>query len=124
MAIGEKVKIDEWFYEVQKARISILSSKREPTKLLTDLFELYQDDFDVGNLKGTQPEFYQMLQQFCSNPPETYEQLRERSGNLVRFFEKHRDEIRQADVNLYYALLNFIDMLKCKHIYFDLIKET
>ena len=108
----------EWVRQVIAARRSVLSSSyRKPLKLLTDLFELYQGDFDVTNFEASQPELYRLLEEFCNNVPKTTPELRERSEKLVRFFNDHKEEIRHFDVEIYYALLNFVDMLKCKNIY-------
>lgn len=121
MTFNEKMD-PEWVRQVKTARRSILSSYyRKPLKLLTDLFELYQGDFDVTNFEATQPELYGILEQFCSDVPKNTTELRERSEKLVRFFNDHKEEIRHFDIEIYYALLNFVDMLKCKNIYFDFI---
>lgn len=114
----------DWVREVLRARRSILVSKRDPLKLLTDLFELYEDDFDVTYLHSKQPQFYQILQEFCAHIPTNYEELKKNSRDLAKFFNEHKNEIRDCDVELYYALLNFMDMLIQKHIYFDIIRET
>lgn len=119
MTFNEKMD-PEWVRQVKAARRSILSSSyRNPLKLLTDLFELYQDDFDVTNFEVSQPELYTILEQFCSNVPQNTNELREHSEKLVRFFNEHKEEIRHFDVEIYYALLNFVDMLLCNHIYFN-----
>ena len=123
MTLGEKNN-NEWTTLVKQARNSILISKRDPVKLLTDLFELYKDDFDVTNFEAKQPLLYKILQTFCSNPPETNTELVQHSGELVKFFKSNQAEIRRADIDMYYALLNFIDFLKSKHIYFTILNHT
>ena len=108
----------EWRAMVQNARCGILASKRDPIKLLVDIFELYKDDFDINKLETKEPELYQHLNEFCSHAPCNISELKSASMNLAKYFTEHQNEIRSHDVQLYYALLNFMDFLKQKHIYF------
>lgn len=107
----------KWTLEVLEERRKILTYNKSALNILVELFKLYEDEFDVLLLKEKQPQLYTILQEFCSDIPSTDEELRERSKDLVKFFEKHKIEIRQCDVELFYALLNFKDMLISKRIF-------
>ena len=120
----EEKNSKEWLLIVKQTRSSVLVSKRAPVKLLIDLFELYKGDFDVTNFEARQPKLYKMLQEFCNNIPETNEELIKHSGELVRFFVSNQEDIRKSDIDIYYALLNFTDLLKSKYIYFTIINQT
>lgn len=112
----------DWIDEVQHERETILVSSRNPIQILVDVFELCKDEFDITMVKEQQPELYQILKEFCSNVPKNDNELRENSRDLARFFYNHdRREIRKCDIQLYYAILNFIDYLKTQKMHLDLI---
>ena len=112
-----------WVRYVENEKNRILASRKSPLQILVGVFELCQDDFDVTMLKEKQPQLYQILQEFCSHVPANDQELRVTSRDLVKFFSMHKDEIRECDVYLYYALLNFIDMLKFKRMYFAILNS-
>lgn len=114
----------EWMRTVLDARQGILNSKREPIKMLIDLFELYEGDFDVSHLEQRIPELYKILKTFCASPLASDDELITNSAKLVKYFDKHRESVRHEDIHLFYALLNFEDMLKQKHIYFNIISQN
>lgn len=114
----------EWTLTVLDARQGILNSKREPTKMLIDLFELYEGDFDVSNLEQRVPELYKILKTFCVIPLASDDELITNSAKLVKYFDRYRESIRHDDIHLFYALLNFKDMLKQKNIYFKIINQN
>ena len=113
----------EWMRTVLDARESILNSKREPTKMLIDLFELYEGDFDVRQLEQRAPELYKILKTFCACPLTSDDELITNSAKLVKYFDKYRESVRHDDIHLFYAILNFEDMLKQKRIYFKIILQ-
>ena len=110
-------KIDinmEWVREVEQEKNERLSSDREPLEILVKVFEICQDEFDVTQIKVKLPKLYEVLQEFCTHVPVNDEELREKSRCLTKFFYAHKNEIRAVDVQLFYALLNFMDLLKSK----------
>lgn len=111
----------EWEREVIRERQSLICSKRTPVEMLVALFKLYEDDFDVNHLEQTLPELYSILKTFCNTPPVSYDEIIISSVPLVKYFYEHQETVRSTDVILFYAILNFIDMLKQKHIYFQII---
>ncbi len=116
------MKLDyNWIQYFKNEKQRILASNKPPIEILKHIFELCKDDFDTNNVKEKLPQLYLILEEFFSNIPITDEQLKNSSKELARFFNSNKDEIRKCDVQLYYALLNFIDMLKVKKIYFNLI---
>lgn len=112
----------DWIEEVRNERNRILESNKSPLEILVGVFELCENEFDITMLKKRQPQLYQILQEFCSHVPATDEELRDNSRNLAKFFNLHKDEIRDCDIQLYYALLNFIDMLKKKKMYLIILQ--
>ena len=123
--VNSKFGIDkEWIRDVQDAKTAILAdSEKTPTQILVEVFEMCQDEFDVTMIEVKQPELYQILKKFCSNVPSNDHQLRDTSRDLARFFYKHFNEIRETDTTLYYAVSNFIDMLKTKRIYLAMVSD-
>lgn len=119
MSLDAKMDIN-WVREVIRERRRILVTNKTPLQILTEMFELYQDEFDVTSLKSKQPELYNILQEFCLHVPTSDEQLCSSSYDLVKFFMAHQDEIREGDIDLYYALLGFVDMLKTKRIFYTI----
>lgn len=109
----------------EKRNILVHVSKKDPCEILMEIFELCIDNFDGLNLQGRQPELYNCLMQlYNSNQKKPLiDSLEENIHNiysLLDIFSEHKDKIKSVDPELYYALLNFIDMLKGskgKHIY-------
>lgn len=116
----------EWITEVTCAKNDILSSREKqnnPALILREVFELCQGDFDVNQMEQKYPEYYRILKHLCAEELETEEEIFSNSKELIRFFDKNKGEMRSADILLYYAVQNFIDMLKCKNMarYFDIL---
>lgn len=112
-------------YVIHEKRIILVDSRRNPCEILMDVFDLCIDNFDNLNLRGSLPELYDCLMQlYNSNQKKPLmDSLEENISNiysLLDIFSEHKDKIKSVDPELYYALLNFIDMLKGakgKHIY-------
>lgn len=110
----------------EKIDILIHIRTKNPCEMLMEIFELCIDNFDGLNLQERQPELYNCLMQlYNSNQKKPLlDSLEENIHNiysLLDIFSEHKDKIKSVDTQLYYALLNFIDMLKGakgKHIYY------
>lgn len=120
MAYNKKFSC-EWIDEVQKKKQGILAtanSNRSPIEILHEVFKLCQGDFDTRMLEEEQPDLYQILSNFFNSIPQNYQELnadkeiKAKSRDLVEFFSNHKQEIRAHDVQLFYAILNFVDFLK------------
>ena len=121
----QKIDINmQWFREVEREKSKILSSDKEPFEILVKVFELCQDEFDVTQIKVKLPKLYEILQEFCIQNPVNDEELRVTSRSLAEFFYAHKNEIRAVDVQLFYALLNFMNWLKSKNVHIDIIYRT
>lgn len=107
----------------------LCDSRRNPCQILIDVFDLCINNFDCLDLQEKQPELYDCLMQlYNSNQKKPLiDSLEENFSNicsLLSIFSTHKDEIMKADSSIYYALLNFIDMLKTdkgKHIYYRIV---
>lgn len=112
-------------YVIHEKRNILVDSKRDPCQILIDVFDLCIDNFDRLDLQEKQSELYDCLMQlYNSNQKKPLmDSLEENISNiysLLDIFSEHKDKIKSVDPELYYALLNFIDMLKGskgKHIY-------
>lgn len=112
-------------YVIHEKRNILVDSKRDPCQILIDVFDLCIDNFDRLDLQEKQSELYDCLMQlYNSNQKKLLmDSLEENISNiysLLDIFSEHKDKIKSVDPELYYALLNFIDMLKGskgKHIY-------
>lgn len=115
---------------VNHEKMCILSNTRKnPCQILIDVFDLCIDNFDGLDLEKQQPELYDCLMQLynANQKKALMDSLEENITTIytvVELFLTHDKEIRSIDCQLYYALLNFIDMLKTvkgKHIYFNIV---
>lgn len=109
----------------EKRDILVHINTKNPCEIPMEIFELCIDNLDCLNLQERLPELYDCLMQlYNSNQKKPLmDSLEENIPNiysLLDIFSKHKDKIKSVDSDLYYALLNFIDMLKGakgKHIY-------
>lgn len=109
----------------EKRDILVHTKTKNPCEILIEVFDLCIDNFDGLNLQEKQPELYNCLMRlYNSNQKKPLvDSLEENIHNiysLLDIFSLNKDKIMNVDSSLYYALLNFIDMLKGakgKHIY-------
>ncbi len=112
---------NEWILMVINEQNQVLASKRKtPVQILIEVFELFDESFDLSFIKEI--KLYDCLLEICEKNKVTpfvrpfthnYSTL----FNLVRIFNNNKKEIRNFSVELFYALLNFIDALKIDGIY-------
>lgn len=122
--MGKEYDQYEWMELVTYDKIRILGEEekmKKPVEMLREVFELCQDEFDVNHMKEKYPEYYRILKDLCDKQLETEEEIFAGSKELVKFFDKHKEEMQKFDSHLYYAVLNFISMLKGKNMYWDIL---
>ena len=122
-----KEKIN-WINLVIDEKRNILSLEKDPIKMLMKIFELCIDNFDKLSLKEKHKDLYEcLLTLYLENEKKplinSLEENFSTISTLVEIFEAYKEEIKSTDCELYYALLNFIDMLKTtkgKRLYFKI----
>lgn len=100
-----------------------------PCQILMNIFELFIDNFDGTDLETRQKELYDCLMtlyQANQKKPlmNSLEENFSAISSLIVIFRANKKEIENSDTELYYALLNFIDMLKTRKgnmIYYKII---
>ena len=112
---------NEWILMVINEQNRILASKNKtPIQILIEVFELFDENFDLSIIKEI--KLYDCLLDIFEKHKLTpfirpfnhhYSSL----FNLVKIFNNNKKEIRKFSVELFYALLNFIDALKIDGIY-------
>lgn len=106
---------DQWKRLVNDEKQRILTIESDPVRILMQVFELCIDNFDCNNLATKQPILYKsLLTLYESNKrePLLLEQNASSLSELLYAFNAYKEEIRFTDIQLFYALLRFIDMLK------------
>jgi len=112
---------------VEEQRRILASTKKDPIEILLTVFNLFDESFDLKVLFDI--NLYHCLQTLStannetpisSSLDENYNTIRD----LVIVFEKHKNTIREFSVELYYALLNFMDLLKQKNIWMQIMVEN
>ena len=120
----------QWLCYVSAEKNTILSKgSKKPIATLLKVFELCMDNFDGLCLDEKQPVLYQcLLTLYHENEKEplihTLEEHFSTISTLVETFRQQQDALQFQDVTLYYAILNFIDLLKTgkgNHMYLRLI---
>lgn len=113
---------NEWIATVIEEQRRILASrKKDPVQILMDVFELFDENFDMTIIREI--KLYDCLTKLYENNKKTnlYTSLEEHFSTLnelARIFYHHKKKIREFSIELFYALLNFIDLLKRKGLYF------
>lgn len=112
---------NEWILMVINEQNRILASRRKtPIQILIEVFELFDDNFDLTFIKEI--KLYDCIIELCeinkiSPLIRPFNHHYPILFNLVKIFQKNKKEIRNFSVELFYALLNFVDMLKIDGIY-------
>lgn len=112
---------NEWILMVIDEQNRILASKRkEPIQILLEVFELFDENFDLTIIKEI--KLYDCLLDIREKHKTTpfvkpFNHHYSTLFNLVRIFQNNKKEIRKFSIELFYALLNFIDALKIDGIY-------
>lgn len=123
-----KEKIDWINFVIDEKRhiLSKINLQKEPIHILMKLFELCMDNFDNLSLEEKHKDLYEcLLTLYLENEKkpliDSLEENFSTISNLVEIFEAYKEEIKSTDCELYYGLLNFVDMLKTpkgKRLYF------
>lgn len=115
-----------WEDEVISMKQEILTSKKKPIEILCEVFEYCQGEYDIWENNTKLSYLYDLLQEFTNNVPENNIELIKSSRKLIKLWmnEESKEEIRKGDIQLFYAILGFIDFLKSNEIYFDIIFST
>ena len=116
----------EWKVLVANEKRNILARKLTPIQILMNVFELCMDNFDGNNLSIKFPVLYECLATLYKNNKETplsysLEENFLTISQLINTFEYNKITVKSVDCELFYAVLNFIDMLKTeegKKIYY------
>lgn len=106
---------DQWKRLVNDEKQRILTIESDSVQILMQVFDLCIDNFDCNNLATKQPILYKsLLTLYESNKrePLLLEQNASSLSELLYAFNAYKEEIRFTDIQLFYALLRFIDMLK------------
>ena len=93
-------------------------------EILVEVFELFDESFELTELIDI--NLFDCLKNLsASNKFSPIENSLEENYTtiyeLVHIFQNNKERIRNFSVELYYALLNFIDLLKVKNLYMRII---
>lgn len=119
---------DQWKNLIYEEKRKISAIENNPTQVLMKIFELCIDNFDNNDLANKQPVLYKNLLNLydSNNKVPILEALNENISSItqiVHIFNSNKEEIRYTDIQLFYALLYFIDTLKtqkAKRIYYEI----
>lgn len=117
----------EWICEVTHAKRELLvrsKGGKDSIATLFKVFELCQDEFDVNQMEEESPEYYRILKELTQKKIKTEDELKNASRDLVVYVYRHCEEIKKQDVDLYYAVLNFIFYLKKKMLYSKILVDA
>ena len=109
MTTLEKV---QWSAYVREEKTNFLIKNIPRIQILLEVFELCKDNFDLNDLRNKEEQLYDILQQMNENYTGSGEIRPDLSHRLWEIFEIRKQQIEKVDVQLYYALLGFIDTLK------------
>jgi len=95
-------------------------TQQNSLETLTELFIYCTGEYD-DSLKNKLPQLHNLLEDFCTKTPSNDTELLNNSRELLKFFVGNKEKIKSLDTQLFFALLNFADMLKSKGLYFKII---
>ena len=104
-----------WENEVISMKEEILTSRsKNSIQILWEVFEYCQGEYDVLGNNEKLFDIYTLLKELTNDVPESNIELCKRSKKLLKVWqdEKKKEEIRKKDVQLYYALLRYVDYIK------------
>ena len=117
-ANGTSVNAEErklWEEEVISMKEEILASRsKNSIQVLWELFVYCQGEYDVLGNNERLFDIYELLKELTNDIPESNVELCKRSKKLLKVWQddKKKEEIRKKDVQLYYALLRYVDHIK------------
>lgn len=104
-----------WENEVISMKEEILASRsKNSIQVLWEVFEYCQGEYDIFGNNEKLFDIYTLLKELTNDVPKSNIELRKRSKKLLKVWqdEKKKEEIRKKDVQLYYALLRYVDHIK------------
>ena len=110
-----------WEEEVISMKEEILASRsKNPIQVLWEVFEYSQGEYDIYGNNEKLFDLYTLLRELTIDIPTSRVELIRRSKKLQKLWqdEKKKEEIRKKDIQLYYALLRYVDYIKSLKIRF------
>ena len=114
---------NEWISIVITEQREILASRsKDPVEILIGVFELFDENFNMSKIKEI--KLYDYLIHLCeANKNKSLVSCLQEYFSLLEkltiCFQNNKETIRTFSTELYYALLNFIDLLKRNGIYYS-----
>ena len=109
---------------INEQRQIMASSQKDSIDILMEIFELFDESFNLNfimeiGLYDCLNTLYKAHKRkpLDNNFKENYNAI----YRLIHIFEAYKKEIREFSVELYYALLDFMDFLKQKNMYLKIL---
>ena len=109
---------------INEQRQIMASSKKSSIEILMEVFELFDESFNLTRLMeiGLYDCLNTLYKAHKSKPlDDSFKENYNTIYKMVHIFEAYKTEIREFSVELYYALLDFMDFLKQKNMYLKII---
>lgn len=109
---------------INEQRLVMASSKKSSIEILMEVFELFDESFNLNFIIeiGLYDCLNTLYKTYKRKPLEdTFKENYNTIYKLVHIFEAYKKEIRKFSVELYYALLDFMDYLKQKNMYLKIL---